>query len=115
MGLSKTNRIIILLVIDTAFFLLELITGMNYLTPSGAAIRFADFNCLQAMPSTRSPWLPIPFTWYVPRANLDCLRLSRQELTYAQLNDVISLCVGLWAVKVANQETNSKMYTYGVS
>lgn len=27
MGLSKTNRIIILLVIDTAFFLLELITG----------------------------------------------------------------------------------------
>jgi hypothetical protein len=27
MGLSKTNRIIILLVIDAAFFLLELITG----------------------------------------------------------------------------------------
>lgn len=27
MGLSKTNRIIILLVIDSAFFLLELITG----------------------------------------------------------------------------------------
>lgn len=33
----------------------------------------------------------------------------------AQLNDVLSLCVGLWAVKVANRETNSKMYTYGVS
>jgi zinc transporter 1 len=32
-----------------------------------------------------------------------------------QLNDVLSLCVGLWAVRVANQETNSKMYTYGVS
>lgn len=34
-----------------------------------------------------------------------------------KLNDVLSLCVGLWAVKVANQETNSttsKMYTYGV-
>jgi Co/Zn/Cd efflux system component len=31
------------------------------------------------------------------------------------LNDVISLMVGLWAVKVANQKTNSKMYTYGVS
>lgn len=30
------------------------------------------------------------------------------------LNDVISLLVGLWAVKVANQRTNSKMYTYGV-
>lgn len=27
MGLSKTNRIVILLVIDSAFFLLELITG----------------------------------------------------------------------------------------
>lgn len=32
-----------------------------------------------------------------------------------QLNDVLSLCVGLWAVKVANQQTSSKMYTYGVS
>jgi hypothetical protein len=30
MGLSKTNRIIILLVIDTAFFLLELIAGSSY-------------------------------------------------------------------------------------
>lgn len=29
MGLSKTNRIIILLVIDSAFFLLELITGKS--------------------------------------------------------------------------------------
>jgi hypothetical protein len=83
MGLSKTNRIIILLVIDTAFFLLELITGMDYLTPSGAAIGFADFDFLQAMPSTPSPWLPIPFTWYVPCADLDSLRLSRHRLTYA--------------------------------
>lgn len=32
-----------------------------------------------------------------------------------QLNDVLSLCVGFWAVKVANQQTTSKMYTYGVS
>lgn len=31
-----------------------------------------------------------------------------------QLNDVISLLVGLWAVKVANEKTNSKRYTYGV-
>lgn len=37
------------------------------------------------------------------------------NLTITQLNDVLSLCVGLWAVKVANRETNSKMYTYGVS
>lgn len=33
----------------------------------------------------------------------------------SQLNDVLSLCVGLWAVKVANQKPNSKKYTYGVS
>ncbi|KAJ5812287.1 hypothetical protein N7474_008588 [Penicillium riverlandense] len=71
MGLSKTNRIIILLVIDTVFFLLELITG--YAVHSLALV--AD--------------------------------------SFHMLNDVISLCVGLWAVKVANRESNSKMYTYG--
>lgn len=34
---------------------------------------------------------------------------------FHMLNDVLSLLVGLWAVKVAQQRTNSKMYTYGVS
>ncbi|KAL4922407.1 cation efflux protein [Aspergillus aurantiobrunneus] len=71
MGLSKTNRILILLVIDTAFFLLELIAG--YSVHSLALV--AD--------------------------------------SFHMLNDVISLLVGLWAVKVANRETSSKMYTYG--
>ncbi|KAL4886805.1 cation efflux protein [Aspergillus karnatakaensis] len=71
MGLSKTNRIIILLVIDSAFFLLELIAG--YSVHSLALV--AD--------------------------------------SFHMLNDVISLLVGLWAVKVANRETSSKMYTYG--
>ncbi|CAK97259.1 uncharacterized protein An15g03900 [Aspergillus niger] len=71
MGLSKTNRILILLAIDTAFFLLELIAG--YSVHSLALV--AD--------------------------------------SFHMLNDVLSLCVGLWAVKVANRETNSKMYTYG--
>ncbi|THX23288.1 cation efflux protein [Aureobasidium pullulans] len=33
--------------------------------------------------------------------------------SFHMLNDVISLLVGLWAVKVANKETTSKMYTYG--
>ncbi|KAH8732989.1 cation efflux protein [Phaeosphaeriaceae sp. PMI808] len=33
--------------------------------------------------------------------------------SFHMLNDVISLLVGLWAVKVANQKTNSKTYTYG--
>jgi zinc transporter 1 len=71
MALSKSNRIILLLIIDTAFFLLELIVG--YSVKSLALV--AD--------------------------------------SFHMLNDVLSLCVGLWAVKVANQETNSKMYTYG--
>ncbi|KAL5357352.1 cation efflux protein [Aspergillus floccosus] len=71
MGLSKTNRILILLVIDTAFFLLELIVG--YAVHSLALV--AD--------------------------------------SFHMLNDVLSLLVGLWAVKVANRETNSKSYTYG--
>jgi len=34
--------------------------------------------------------------------------------SFHMLNDVLSLCVGLWAVKVANRKTNSKEYTYGV-
>ncbi|KAK2758769.1 hypothetical protein FQN54_003461 [Arachnomyces sp. PD_36] len=71
MGLSKSNRIILLLIIDTAFFLLELSVG--YAVHSLALV--AD--------------------------------------SFHMLNDVLSLCVGLWAVKVAHQKTDSKMYTYG--
>jgi len=33
--------------------------------------------------------------------------------SFHMLNDVLSLCVGLWAVKVANSRTSNKMYTYG--
>ncbi|KAH8692106.1 cation efflux protein [Talaromyces proteolyticus] len=71
MALSKSNRIIILLIIDSVFFLLELIVG--YAVHSLALV--AD--------------------------------------SFHMLNDVLSLVVGLWAVKVANQESNSKTYTYG--
>jgi solute carrier family 30 (zinc transporter), member 1 len=71
MGLSKSTRIQILLAIDTAFFLLELVIG--YAVHSLALV--AD--------------------------------------SFHMLNDVISLCVGLWAVKVAGRTTSSKMYTYG--
>ncbi|KAL8803413.1 MAG: hypothetical protein Q9182_003211 [Xanthomendoza sp. 2 TL-2023] len=60
MALSKSTRIIILLAIDSAFFLLELI---------------AD--------------------------------------AFHMLNDVLSLCVGYWAVKVAKEKSSSDMYTYG--
>jgi zinc transporter 1 len=32
---------------------------------------------------------------------------------FHMLNDVISLCVGLWAVKVSDSKSSSKTYTYG--
>jgi len=73
MAPSKSTRILILLGIDTVFFLIELIAG--YAVHSLALV--AD--------------------------------------SFHMLNDVLSLCVGFWAVKVANQKTSSKMYTYGVS
>ncbi|PGH05420.1 solute carrier family 30 (zinc transporter), member 1 [Blastomyces parvus] len=71
MWMSKSNRMILLLIIDSAFFLLELSVG--YSVHSLALI--AD--------------------------------------SFHMLNDVLSLLVGLWAVKVANQRTSSKVYTYG--
>ncbi|OAP63556.1 hypothetical protein AYL99_02783 [Fonsecaea erecta] len=70
MGFSKTQRICILLGIDSAFFIVELVVG--YAVHSLALV--AD--------------------------------------SFHMLNDVISLCVGLWAVRVANTGS-SKMYTYG--
>ena len=61
----------ILLAIDVAFFLLELVIG--YAVHSLALV--AD--------------------------------------SFHMLNDVLSLCVGLWAVKVAGRQTRSRIYTYG--
>ncbi|TKX23481.1 cation efflux-like protein 3 [Elsinoe australis] len=71
MGLSKSTRIMILLGIDSIFFLIELVIG--YAVHSLALV--AD--------------------------------------SFHMLNDVLSLLVGLWAVKVAQEKTSSKMYTYG--
>ncbi|KIW19971.1 hypothetical protein PV08_00546 [Exophiala spinifera] len=70
MGFTKSQRIGILLGIDTVFFLIELVVG--YAVHSLALV--AD--------------------------------------SFHMLNDVLSLCVGLWAVRVANTGS-SKMYTYG--
>ncbi|EER25909.1 hypothetical protein D8B26_008232 [Coccidioides posadasii str. Silveira] len=71
MGLTKSQRIVLLLTIDTVFFLIELTVG--YAVHSLALVADA----------------------------------------FHMLNDVLSLCVGLWAVKVANEKTTSKSYTYG--
>lgn len=71
MAFSKSTRIIILLVIDTMFFLLELSVG--YAVHSLALIADA----------------------------------------FHMLKNVLSLCVGLWAVKVFNSRPSSNTYTYG--
>ncbi|ODQ55492.1 cation efflux protein [Saitoella complicata NRRL Y-17804] len=71
MGLSRSSRIITLLVIDTAFFFLEIIVG--YAVHSLALV--AD--------------------------------------SFHMLNDVMSLLVALYAVKLASSTESSPKYTYG--
>ena len=112
MGLSKSTRILILLAIDSAFFLLELIVGQ-----SKCPLERRDWTslltsvycrlCCSLLSSSRGL---VPYG-----QSLNHTSQRFQTLILYQLNDVLSLCVGLWAVRVANQETNSKMYTYGVS
>ncbi|KXL41975.1 MAG: hypothetical protein FE78DRAFT_94162 [Acidomyces sp. 'richmondensis'] len=71
MGLSKSQRILILLLVNFIFFLLEISTG--YAVHSLALVADA----------------------------------------FHMLNDVLSLLVGLWAVKVAASKKSSKTFTYG--
>lgn len=71
MTLTKSQRIILLLVIDVAFFFTELIIG--YAVHSLALVADA----------------------------------------FHMLNDVLSLLVGLWAVRIASSNKATKMYTYG--
>lgn len=81
MGLSKTNRIIILLVIDTAFFLLELIAG-SYFSSSTAlsctdavAIRLlCPFPCpRRRFLSHGTPAEMLPFVSYLTFSSLTML------------------------------------------
>lgn len=72
MPFSKSTRILLLIGIDSLFFLLEI--GVGYSVHSLALV--AD--------------------------------------SFHMLNDILSLCVGLWAVKVAQTSQASPMYTYGV-
>ncbi|KAI9687185.1 MAG: hypothetical protein M1820_010511 [Bogoriella megaspora] len=71
MALSKSTRMTILLAIDTAFFLLEIVTG--YAVHSLALVADA----------------------------------------FHMLNDVLSLLVGLWAVKISTQKKDPERFTYG--
>lgn len=114
MALSKSTRIIILLAIDSAFFLLELIVGEFGSWRSQALLFMAKLTESQAMPYTHWPSLQIPFTWSVILYLFSPCTNLFTDYKVLQLNDVLSLCVGLWAVKVAHQKASSKMYTYGV-
>lgn len=62
MALSKTNKIIILLVIDTAFFLLELIAGSSL--PLLKSLVSSDTDRKQVIRSIPLPLSPIPSIWY---------------------------------------------------
>lgn len=61
MGLSKTQRIAILLAIDSAFFLVELIIGKWHWHWPCIQLSHAN-SCKKVMLCIRSPSLPIPFT-----------------------------------------------------
>lgn len=82
MALSKSNRIILLLIVDTLFFLLELSVGAyNKIIPSS----FLDLDALtpgsmQGMLFTRWPWLPTRFIWYEPPNTLQ-VGLHEQSLS----------------------------------
>lgn len=89
MGLTKEQRICILLAIDSAFFLVELIVGTLHNQEEKVAHVLTSSSTGYAVHS-----------------------LALVADAFHMLNDVLSLCVGLWAVRVA-QSGSSKMYTYG--
>lgn len=65
MAPSKSTRIIILLAIDSAFFLLELIVGELGSCLSRAILLVAELMESQALPYTHWPSSPTPFIWSV--------------------------------------------------
>lgn len=93
MAFSRSARIITLLVIDTLFFFLEIIVG--YAVHSLALV--ADSFHMVCIP----PLLVVG------------LELGLPNTRASQLNDVFSLLVALWAIKLAKQKSTSN-YTYGV-
>lgn len=72
MALSKTNKIIILLVIDTAFFLLELIAGLSL--PLLKSLVSGDTDRKQVIRSIPLPLLPIPSIWYDTPVQDECMQ-----------------------------------------
>lgn len=50
------------------------------------------------------------FTWSVSKIAVRVTLVDR----FKQFNDILSLLVGLWAVRVAERRKSSHVYTYGV-
>lgn len=74
MGISKSNRIIILLVIDSAFFLLELVVGRQ---SCHHFLRYQAKTITQAMLSIHSLSLRTHSTWFVLDPRLHWSVLTR--------------------------------------
>ena len=52
----------------------------------------------------------MPFTWSVSKIAAQVARGNH----FNQFNDILSLLVGLWAIRVATRRKSSRVYTYGV-
>jgi zinc transporter 1 len=98
MAWSKSTRIKVMLVIDIMFFFLELSVGFAV---HSLALMADAFHMVSPVCSC-SHILSL------------CSGIGANALLCSQLNDVISLLVGLWAVSVASKATTDK-FSYGVS
>lgn len=94
MAWSKSTRIKVMIAIDTLFFLVEIVSG--FLAHSLALMADAFHMVSQS---------------HLFRAA--CESMDRTSANSAQLNDIISLVIGLWAVSAA-QKTSTDEFTFGV-
>lgn len=99
MAWSKTTRIKVMIAIDTAFFLLELICGFLAHSLALTADAF-HMVCHRGR-------CCCCFACSARIGDLTSLLIS------PQLNDIISLVIGLWAVVAAQKETTDE-FTFGV-
>ena len=82
MPLSKSTRIIILLAVDSAFFLIELTVGELEFCRSFTLLLKAQLTQSKALPYTHSPSLQTPFIWSVILRHLShCQYLHNHLLT----------------------------------
>lgn len=92
-----------MIAIDTAFFLLELICGFLAHSLALTADAFHMVRQIRVLP----PFPPRPSPSLLCRSHVVFADFS------PQLNDIISLVIGLWAVVAAQKETTDE-FTFGV-